>query len=198
MTSSWTISSRPRTAASSMRRDRASPTSSPLTSTLGRFVGTPIEGLRADHSAISPTGTTLLLSATTVRKVHAIDTTTGRITGSFDSGDEPHENNFSEDGRLIFHASIGRIFLPIRSKLLRRLKRDRWLQVVDSETMTVLKRIDMGSSVLRARCPAMRQSSAETHLPRRLYRLDQNRTGQREVRTGVTATCPSARRIAWP
>ncbi len=34
---------------------------------------TQVEGLRADHSAISPDGKTFLVSASTARKVHAID-----------------------------------------------------------------------------------------------------------------------------
>ena len=57
-------------------------------------------------------GRRLLVSASTARIVQQIDTRTGRITGSFESGDQPHENNFSRNGRLIYHASIGRIYTP--------------------------------------------------------------------------------------
>ncbi len=53
---------------------------------------TPVEGSRADHAALSPDGKILLVSASTARKVHAIDTATGKIVGGFDSGDQPHEN----------------------------------------------------------------------------------------------------------
>ena len=96
---------------------------------------TDVEGYRADHAALSPDGETLLVSATRARKVHAIETRTGRIVGGFPSGDEPHENNFSPDGARIYHASIGHVFLPIRSRLLRRLKGDRWLQILDAGTI---------------------------------------------------------------
>jgi DNA-binding beta-propeller fold protein YncE len=104
---------------------------------------TRLAGYRADHAAISPDGKSLLVSASTARKVQRIRTDDGRIDGEFASGDEPHENNFSADGSLIYHASIGRVFLPTRSKFFRRLKGDRWFEVIDAESLTVKKRIDM-------------------------------------------------------
>ena len=63
------------------------------------FWRTQVEGLRADHSAISPDGKIFLVSASTARKVHAIDVSTGEIINSFESGDQPHENTYSEDGK---------------------------------------------------------------------------------------------------
>ena len=39
----------------------------------------PVEGVRADHAALSPDGKTLLVSASTAGKVHAFDTETGKI-----------------------------------------------------------------------------------------------------------------------
>lgn len=48
---------------------------------------TPVSGVRADHAAISPNGKTLLVSASSGRKVHAIDTVTGTILGEFASGE---------------------------------------------------------------------------------------------------------------
>ena len=93
-------------------------------------------GVRADHAALSPDGRTLLVSATTARWVHAIDTATGEIVGGFASGDEPHESHYSKDGQRIYHASIGRVFLPIRSRLFRRLKGDRWFEIVDASKLT--------------------------------------------------------------
>ena len=104
---------------------------------------TPVEGSRADHAALSPDGRTLLVSASTARKVHAIETATGRIVGSFESGDEPHESNYSPDGSKIYHASIGRVFLPTTSRALDFLKGDRIFQVVDATTLNVLERFDM-------------------------------------------------------
>ena len=105
---------------------------------------TRVEGMRADHAALSPDGRIFLVSASTARKVHAIDTATGKIVGGFDSGDQPHENTYSKDGKRIYHASIGKVYVPTSSSWLDWIKGDRWLQVVDAETYKVVKRIDMG------------------------------------------------------
>lgn len=114
----------------------------------GRIVWrTPIEGVRADHAALSPDGKTFLVSASTARKVHAIDTATGRIVGGFESGDQPHENNYSKDGQRIYHASIGKVYVPTTASWLDWIKGDRWFQVVDARTWQVTKRIDMGDKL---------------------------------------------------
>lgn len=105
---------------------------------------TPIEGVRSDHAAISPDGKIFLVSASTARKVHAIDTASGKIVGEFESGDQPHENAYSHDGKTIYHASIGRVFIPTTASWLDWLKGDRWLQIVDAETMQVTRRVDIG------------------------------------------------------
>jgi DNA-binding beta-propeller fold protein YncE len=104
---------------------------------------TPVEGTRADHAALSPNGKTLLVSASTARKVHAIDTATGAITGGFESGDEPHESNYSSDGSKIYHASIGRVFLPTTTRNRDFFQGDRVFQIVDAATMQVVERFDM-------------------------------------------------------
>jgi len=106
---------------------------------------TKIAGDRSDHSALSPDGKTFLVSASTARKVQAIDTATGKIIGEFESGDQPHESTYSRDGKLIYHASIGKVF--ISASWLDWLKGDRWFQVVDAETLEVLKRVDMGEKL---------------------------------------------------
>jgi DNA-binding beta-propeller fold protein YncE len=116
---------------------------------------TPVEGYRADHMAISRDGRRLLVSASTARKVHQIDTRTGRITGSFESGDQPHENNFSRDGTLIYHASIGTVYSPFDDPLMDDTKGDRWFEVVDARTLKVLKRIDMGDKLAQYGWPNM-------------------------------------------
>jgi DNA-binding beta-propeller fold protein YncE len=108
---------------------------------------TPIEGDRADHAALSPDGKTMLVSASTARRVQALDTSTGKIVGGFDSGDQPHENNYSKDGRHIYHASIGKVFVPTTASWLDWIKGDRWFQVVDASTYKVLKRVDMGEKL---------------------------------------------------
>ena len=122
----------------------------------GRIVWrTPVEGYRSDHMAISRDGKRLLVSASTARKVHQIDTRTGRITGSFPSGDQPHENNFSRDGKLIYHASIGAVYTPLDEPAFDSTKGDRWFEIVDARTLTVLKRIDMGSKLAEYGWPNM-------------------------------------------
>jgi DNA-binding beta-propeller fold protein YncE len=113
----------------------------------------PVEGNRADHMAISRNGRKLLVSASTARKVHEIDTRTGKITRSFDSGDQPHENNYSADGRTIFHASIGTVYTPTDDPSMDSTKGDRWFQVVDNRTFEVKKRIDMGQKLEEAGYP---------------------------------------------
>src|SRR5262249_48316850 len=67
---------------------------------------TPIEGGRTDHAALSPDGSTFLVSASMARKAVSLDAATGRISGEYPSGDQPHESNYSKDGKHIYHASI--------------------------------------------------------------------------------------------
>src|SRR5215208_6430901 len=116
---------------------------------------TPVEGYRSDHMAISPDGMRLIVSASTARKAHAIDTQTGNIVGSFESGDSPHENNFSRDGSRIFHASIGAVYTPLDQPALDTTKGDRWFQMVDANSLQVLRRIDMGQKLEEAGHPDM-------------------------------------------
>jgi YVTN family beta-propeller protein len=104
----------------------------------------PMEGYRSDHMAISPDGTRLLVSDSTARKVHVLDTATGRKVAEFPSGDSPHENNYSEDGSRIFHASIGHVYTPADQPVADSTKGDRWFQIVDARTYQVIKRLDIG------------------------------------------------------
>jgi DNA-binding beta-propeller fold protein YncE len=106
-----------------------------------------VDGNRADHMAISRDGNTLLVSASTAKVVDVIDTRKGQIVGRFPSGDQPHENNFSRDGKLIYHASIGTVFTPTDDPLLDATKGERYFQIVDARTLRVLKRIDMGKKL---------------------------------------------------
>ena len=108
---------------------------------------TQVEGSRSDHSAISPDGKVFLVSASTAGKVQAIDTATGNIIGEFESGDQPHENTYSKDGKLIYHASIGKVYVPFTSAWLDWIKGDRYFQIVDANTYEVLQRIDMADKL---------------------------------------------------
>jgi YVTN family beta-propeller protein len=116
---------------------------------------TEVEGQRADHMAISPDGKRLVVSASTARKAHVIDTANGKILGSFESGDSPHENNFSRDGSKIFHASIGTVYTPLDHPALDSSKGDRWFEIVDANTLKVIKRIDIGQKLAEAGFPDM-------------------------------------------
>jgi hypothetical protein len=122
----------------------------------------PMEGQRSDHMAISPDGRSLLVSDSTANKVHRLDAATGRKTGEFPSGDSPHENNYSKDGRLVYHASIGRVYTPTDQSLIGPLelirdtsKGERFFQIVDANTMEVLERFDMGQKLEEAGYPEM-------------------------------------------
>jgi len=103
-----------------------------------------VDGQRADHMALSADGARLLVSASTARVVDVIDTARGEIVARIDSGDSPHESNFSKDGTKIFHASIGTVYTPLDAPELDATKGDRWFEVIDAKTYKVLKRLDMG------------------------------------------------------
>jgi DNA-binding beta-propeller fold protein YncE len=109
-----------------------------------------VDGYRADHMAISKNGQRLLVSASTAKVVDVIDTRTGRIVSRIPSGDQPHENNFSRDGRLIFHASIGPVYTDTDDPAQDATKGERVFEVIDARTLDVLKRIDMGQKLAEA------------------------------------------------
>jgi YVTN family beta-propeller protein len=116
---------------------------------------TPVDGQRSDHMAISADGRRLLVSASTARLVDVIDTATGAIVAHIESGDTPHESNFSRDGTKIFHASIGTVYTPLDAPELDATKGDRWFEVVDAKTYKVLKRLDMGKILAEYGFPNM-------------------------------------------
>ena len=111
----------------------------------------PMEGYRADHIAISPDGGSLPISHSTGNKVHRLDTLTGRKTGEFASGGSPHENSYTRDGRRVFHASIGWVYTPADRAELGHVrdssKGARYFQIKDAQSMTLLKRWDMGQKL---------------------------------------------------
>jgi YVTN family beta-propeller protein len=114
-----------------------------------------VDGYRADHMAISPDGSRLVVSASTAKLVDVIDPRTGQLVGRFPSGDQPHENTYSRDGKLIYHASIGTVFTPADDPLLDATKGERYFQVVDADTLQVLRRINMGQKLEEAGYPNM-------------------------------------------
>ena len=81
---------------------------------------------------------------------------------TFESGETPHENNYTEDGSRIFHASIGKVYTPgddgsarSRSDRARRLKGDRWFQIVRNSDFAITQRWDMGKELAEAGYPDM-------------------------------------------
>ncbi len=118
----------------------------------------PMKGSRADHMAISPDGKQLAVSDQNIagdQQVDIIDTATGSFLGHFPSGVTPHENNYSRDGSLIFHASIGRVFTPLDAVALDATKGERWFQVVDAKTLKILQRVNIADKLAEAGYPDM-------------------------------------------
>jgi YVTN family beta-propeller protein len=115
----------------------------------------PMEGYRADHMGVSPDGTRLLVSDSTAGKVHELDLRTGAKLREFDSGDTPHENNYTRDGARIFHASIGTVYTPTDQPALDTSKGERVFQIVRNSDMSVESRWDMGKELAEAGYPDM-------------------------------------------
>ncbi|MFI7073109.1 YncE family protein [Micromonospora sediminicola] len=102
----------------------------------------PVSGYRADHMAVSPDGTRVAVSASTSNTVHVLDIRTGAQLGSFGTGDKPHENAFTRDGRL-WNMSIGEVNTDLDAPWLDWTKGDRRITVADATTYQVVKVIDM-------------------------------------------------------
>ena len=115
----------------------------------------PMTGYRSDHMGLSPDGRRVAVSDSTANIVHVLDTATGREIGTFPSGDSPHENTYSKDGSLIYHASIGRVYTPTDDPAMDTSKGERWFEIVDARSLKVLKRIDMGKELDQAGYPNM-------------------------------------------
>ncbi|RSS99007.1 YncE family protein [Streptomyces sp. WAC07149] len=103
----------------------------------------PVAGYRSDHMAVSPDGTRVAVSASTANTVHVLDIATGRQTGSFTTGDKPHENTFTQDGRHLWNSAIGDVTSALDAPWLDWTKGDRKITVVDTETFRTVREIDM-------------------------------------------------------
>jgi DNA-binding beta-propeller fold protein YncE len=114
-----------------------------------------VDGQRSDHMAMSPDGRNVAVSASTGNVVHILDTHTGREVGRFPSGDSPHENNYSQDGSRIYHASIGLVYTPADQPQLDSTKGDRRFQIVDTATNEIIEQLDMGQKLEEAGYPNM-------------------------------------------
>ncbi|PVG80679.1 serine/threonine protein kinase [Nocardioides gansuensis] len=127
-----------------------------------------MDGNRTDHMGLSPDGRRLLVSDSTARQVieySMVDETLrdgtrvrmGDRLRTFESGETPHESNYSRDGRKIYHASIGRVYLPgdQGTAVEEPVKGDRWFQVVRTRDFEVARRWDMGKELAEAGYPGV-------------------------------------------
>lgn len=103
----------------------------------------PVSGFRSDHMAISPDGRRVAVSASTSNTVHVLDIETGKEAGSFKTGDKPHENVFTNDGRYLWNMGIGEVNNALDAPFLDWTKGDRRITVVDTETFEEVEVIDM-------------------------------------------------------
>ncbi|WP_086770278.1 YncE family protein [Streptomyces bobili] len=103
----------------------------------------PVSGYRADHMAVSPDGKRVAVSASTSNTVHVLDIGTGKQLGSYATGDKPHENIFTKDGKYIWTMSIGDVNTALDATWLDWTKGDRRITVVDATTYQPVKTIDM-------------------------------------------------------
>ena len=134
-----------------------------------------MDGYRTDHMAVSWGRNRLLVSDSTDRKVNEYamrDQTLadgrrvrmGDRLRSFPSGETPHESNYTHDNKLIYHASIGRVYTPgdtttaggqDTTPATDPVKGDRWFQQVDARTFKILRRWDMHRELAEAGHPGM-------------------------------------------
>jgi DNA-binding beta-propeller fold protein YncE len=103
----------------------------------------PVSGFRADHMAVSPDNTRVAVSASTSNTVHVLDMVSGAQVGSFTTGDKPHENVFTGNGRDLWNMAIGDVTTALDDPALDWTKGDRKITVVDTTTFAQVKVIDM-------------------------------------------------------
>ncbi|WP_189145709.1 YncE family protein [Streptomyces lacrimifluminis] len=103
----------------------------------------PVSGYRSDHMAVSPDGTRVAVSASISGTVHVLNINTGAQVGSFATGDKPHENIFTKDGKYIWNMSIGDVNTSQDAPWQDFTKGDRKITVVDAATFQRVKVIDM-------------------------------------------------------
>ncbi|MFI6824002.1 YncE family protein [Micromonospora sp. NPDC050187] len=103
----------------------------------------PVSGYRSDHMAVSPDGSKVAVSASLSNRVHVLDINTGRELGSFKTGDKPHENIYTKDGRYIWNMSIGEVTTSLDDPDQDWTKGDRKITIADANTFATVRTIDM-------------------------------------------------------
>ena len=133
-----------------------------------------MDGYRTDHMGLSPDGRRLLVSDSTERQVIEYSMVNETVRGkrirmgdrlrTFESGETPHESNYTENASRIFHASIGKVYTPGDATgagpvkigpLHDALKGDRWFEIVRNSDFKVTRRWDMGKELAEAGHPDM-------------------------------------------
>ncbi|TNC92644.1 serine/threonine protein kinase [Thalassolituus sp.] len=110
-----------------------------------------VDGVRSDHMALSPDGSQVAVSASTGNVVHLLNVYTGEEEGRFPAGNSPHENLYSDDGKYIYHSSIGFVFMPFDGRLLRDTTRgERKFLVYDTELGDIVKDFDIKTKLEEA------------------------------------------------
>ena len=131
-----------------------------------------MDGFRTDHMGLSPDGRRLLVSDSTERQVIEFSMVDETVDGktitmgdrlrTFESGETPHESNYTEDGSRIFHASIGKVYTPGDEHgagpvkigpLHEALKGDRWFQIVQQLRLRDHPALGHGQGAGRGRPP---------------------------------------------
>ena len=110
-----------------------------------------VDGVRSDHMALSPDGTQVAVSASTGDVVHLLDVYTGVELDKFPTGDSPHENLYSDDGRYVYHSSIGNVFTRFDGQVLKEsTKGERRFLVYDTQDRVIVKDFDIKNKLEEA------------------------------------------------
>lgn len=101
---------------------------------------------RSDHMAISPDGRQLAVSVTIGNVVDILDSRTGRRVDQVETGDFAHENEYSDDGELLYNGSIGRVITP-DFEFADASKGEREFTVIDADTYDVRQVVEFNRGV---------------------------------------------------
>ena len=105
----------------------------------------PIPGVRSDHMTISEDGRRLYVSALTDNRVHVIDTARRAIVGAFPTGEWPHDNHLSHDGKLVYNGSIGNIVSPPEARAAK--PGTYRLTIADASTLALVRAFDFDRGI---------------------------------------------------
>ncbi len=105
---------------------------------------TKISSIKSDHAALSPDGSRIVVSEGSLEDAQVLETSSGKIVGSFKTGNFAHQNDYSPDGHRIYNSSIGRVSLPYA---MRAFKGPFYLTVADAETLRVIRRYSFDAGI---------------------------------------------------